>query len=134
MELSKQQIEAGIKAVMINERQHHMENQRSSQQNKSLHAALTEIAADLQQQGIERRNIVDSLEGYSAPITMEFLKEVYKTIIYTMYRVDSTTKLTTKQMVDSWDVFSKFMGENYGISYVWPSQEAKEFESYYNNN
>jgi len=134
MELSKQQIEAGIKAVMINERQHYMENQRSSQQNKSLHAALTEIAADLQQQGIERRNIVDALEGYSAPITMEFLKEVYKTIIYTMYRVDSTTKLTTKQMVDSWDVFSKFMGENYGIEYVWPSQETKEFDSYYNNN
>ena len=108
------------------------EKQRSVAQNRSLHSALTEIAADLQQQGIERRNIVDALEGYSAPITMEFLKEVYKTIIYTMYRVDSTTKLSTKQMVDSWDVFSKFMGENYGIEYNWPSEEAKQFESYYN--
>lgn len=109
------------------------EKQRSAAQNRSLHSALTEIAADLQQQGIERRNIVDALEGYEAPITMEFLKEVYKTICYTMYGKTSTTDLTTKQMVDSWEVFSKFMAENYGVTYFWPSQDAKEFESFYDN-
>lgn len=108
-----------------------MEKQRSIQQNKSLHKALTEIANDLQTQGIERRTIISNLQGYEAPITMEFLKEVYKTICYTMYGKTSTTDLTTKQMMDSWEVFSKFIAENYGVEYYWPSAEAQAFEEYY---
>lgn len=110
-----------------------MEKQRTTQQNKSLHAALTEISNDLTEKGIERRTIVQGLEGYTAPVTPQFLKEVFKTIIYTMYHKTSTTDLTTKEMVDSWDVFSKFLSEQYHCEYTWPSQESKEFESYYNN-
>lgn len=108
-----------------------MEKQRTSNQNRSLHKALTEIAEHLQEQGIERRTIIKDLQGYEAPITMEFLKEVYKTIVYTMYRQTSTADLRTKQMMDSWDVFSKFIAENYGVEYYWPSAEAQAFGEYY---
>lgn len=109
------------------------EKQRSSAQNRSLHKALTEIAFDLQSQGIDRRTIIKELEGYDAPITTEFLKEIYKTIVYTMYSLTSTSDLTTKQMMDSWDVFSKFLDERFGIEYNWPSQESQHFEEWYNN-
>lgn len=109
------------------------EKQRSSAQNRSLHKALTEISNDLTQQGIEQRTILNDLVGYTAPVTPTFLKEVFKTIVYTMYRKTSTTELTTKEMVDSWDVFSKFLGEQYGIEYTWPSQEALYWEQLVDN-
>lgn len=107
--------------------------QRTIQMNKSLHLGLTQIANDLTAQGIDRRTIIKELEGYDAPITMEFLKEIYKTIVYTMYSLTSTSDLTTKQMMDSWDVFSKFLGERFGIEYNWPSAESQNFEEWYNN-
>ena len=104
--------------------------QRSVVMNRCLHKALTEIAADLEQQGIERCTIIEDLEGYEAPITREWMKEVYKSIVYTMYRKTSTTDLSNKEMIDSWEVFSKFLSEQYGVSYTWPSQEAQYWESY----
>ena len=109
------------------------EKQRSSLMNRCLHSALTEISADLEQQGIQRRTIIEDLEGYEAPITMEWMKEVYKSIIYTMYRKTSTTELTNKEMIDSWEVFRKFLAENYGITYTWPSQEAQFWEQLADN-
>lgn len=105
---------------------------RSVVMNRCLHKALTEISADLEQQGIQRRTIIEDLEGYEAPITMEWMKEVYKSIVYTMYRKTSTTDLTNKEMIDSWEVFSKFLSESYGVSYTWPSSEAQYWESYEN--
>lgn len=106
------------------------EQQRSIKMNKCLHRALTDIANDLESQGIERRTIIEDLEGYEAPITMEWLKEVYKSVVYTMYRKTSTTDLTNKEMIDSWEVFSKFLAEQYGITYFWPSQDALYWEQY----
>lgn len=109
------------------------EKQRSTTMNRCLHKALTEIANNLSEQGIERRTIVEDLTGYEAPITMEWMKEVYKTIIYTMYRKTSTTALSNKEMIDSWEVFSKFLAENYGTAYIWPSQEAQFWEQLADN-
>lgn len=109
-------------------------SKRSIVMNRCLHRALTDIAQDLQNQGIERRTIIEDLEGYEAPITMEWMKEVYKSIVYTMYRKTSTTDLTNKEMIDSWEVFSRFLSEQYGVSYTWPSQEAQYWESYQDNN
>lgn len=106
------------------------ETKRSITMNKCLHRALTEIANDLQQQGIERRTIIEDLEGYEAPITMEWMKEVYKSIVYTMYRKTSTIDLSNKEMIDSWEVFSEFLREQYAVSYTWPSSEAQYWEQY----
>lgn len=68
--------------------------------------------------------ITRDLQGYSAPVTPSFLKEVFKTIMYTMYRKTSTTDLTTEEMTTCFDVFEKFLGETYGVSIEWPSQDA----------
>jgi len=85
---------------------------------------FTQVSQLLIEQGIDQRTIVEDLEGYSAPVTPSFLKEVFKTIMYTMYRKDSTTQLTTVEMKDCFDVFAKFLGETYGVSVEWPSQDA----------
>lgn len=108
--------------------------QRSAIENRCLHKGLTEVANQLQAQGIERKTIVEDLVGYEAPITMEFLKEIFKTIIFTMYGYTSTTQLESRQMQDSWDVLNKFMGEEYGITATWPSQEAQHLEQLEDNN
>ena len=108
------------------------ETKRSTVMNRCLHKALTEISADLEQQGIQRRTIIEDLEGYEAPITMEWMKEVYRTIVYTMYRKTSTTDLSNKEMIDSWEVFSKFLSEQYGVSYTWPSESAQYWGNYEN--
>ena len=97
--------------------------QRTITQNRALHLAFTQIATELVGQGIERKTIVDDLEGYSAPVTPEFLKEVFKTIMYTMYRKTSTTDLSTSEMTNCFDVFAHFLSENYGIDVVWPSND-----------
>ncbi len=101
-----------------------METSRTITQNRALHLAFTQISTLLVEQGIDQRTIVEDLEGYSAPVTASFLKEVFKTIMYTMYRKTSTTDLTTAEMTECYDVFDKFLGESYGVHCPWPSQDS----------
>lgn len=95
--------------------------------------AFTQISDLLVEQGIDQRTIVEDLEGYSAPVTPSFLKEVFKTIMYTMYRKTSTTDLTTEEMTTCFDVFAKFLGETYGVSIEWPSQDALAMQALLDN-
>lgn len=98
--------------------------QRTISQNRALHLAFNQVSDLLIEQGIDQRTIVQDLEGYSAPVTPEFLKQVFKTIMYTMYRKTSTSYLTTNEMTTCFDVFAKFLSENYGVSITWPSEDA----------
>ena len=98
--------------------------QRTISQSRAMHLMFNQVSTLLIEQGIDQRTIVEDLEGYSAPVTPEFLKQVFKTIMYTMYRKTSTTDLTTNEMTTSFNVFQKFLGENYGITINWPSQES----------
>lgn len=97
---------------------------RSISQNRAMHLAFQQISTLLVEQGIDRRTIVKDLDGYSAPVTPEFLKEVFKTIMYTMYTKTSTTELSTDEMTACYDVFNKFLGEQYGIDCPWPSNDS----------
>ena len=85
---------------------------------------FNQVSVQLNGAGIDQRTVVKDLEGYSAPVTPEFLKLVFKTIMWTMYRKSSTTELSSTEMTTCFDVFQKFLGETYGISVEWPSQES----------
>ena len=100
------------------------ERQRTNQQSRAMHLAFNQISQLLIEQGIDQRTIVQDLEGYSAPVTPEFLKQVFKTIMYTMYRKTSTSDLTTNEMTTCFDVFAHFLGEQYGVQVTWPSTDA----------
>ena len=97
---------------------------RTITQNRALHLGLEQASIELNGKGIDRHIVIQDLEGYSAPITPEFLKEVFKEIMWTTYRKKSTTELTTNEMTTCWDVFALFMAENYGIHLTWPSNDA----------
>lgn len=100
------------------------EKQRTISQNRALHLCFTQVSTLLVEQGIDQRTIVKDLKGYSAPVTPEFLKLVFKTIMWTMYRKDSTTMLSSSEMTNCFDVFQKFLQETYGIEVSWPSQDS----------
>ena len=100
------------------------EKQRTTLMNRSFHLAMTQISRDMVQQGIDQRMLLDSFQGYNVPVTPEFLKEVFKSIIFQLYRKTSTRDLTTSQMTESFDVLGKFLGENFGYEAVWPSMET----------
>lgn len=96
---------------------------RTISQHRALHLAFTQIATELVGQGIDQRTVIRDLKGYSAPVTPEFLKLVFKTIMYTMYRKESTTALTTAELTGCFDVFAKFLAETYNLEVIFPSDE-----------
>lgn len=106
-----------------------MEKPRTLSQSRALHLAFQQISTELVGQGIDQRTVIRDLKGYSAPVTAEFLKMVFKTIAWTMYRKDSTTQLTTAELTGCFDVLTKFLGETYGVSITFPSYDALAFET-----
>lgn len=96
--------------------------------NRSLHLLFQQVANELVAQGIDQRTIIEDLEGYDTPVTFSFMKEVWRSIMYTMYRKTSTTQLTNKEMSECYEVFHRFVAENYGINQPWPSIETLMFK------
>jgi hypothetical protein len=110
-----------------------METKRSTQVNKSMHLLFGQVSNELISQGIDRRTVILDLEGYDCPVTPQFIKEVWRSIMYTMYRKTSTTDLTNAEVKGCYEVFIKFMGENYGLSTGWPSVESLYAKDWYGN-
>jgi hypothetical protein len=108
-----------------------METKRSTQVNKSMHVLFAQVSAELVAQGIDRRTVVLDLEGYDCPVTPQFIKEVWRSIAYTMYRKTSTTDLTNAEVKGCYEVFIKFMGEQYGLTTGWPSVESLYANDWY---
>ena len=122
MELSKQQIEAGIEAVIINERE------RSTQQNKSFYKWIEEVASECEAQGVDRKTMVEDLGDANIPITGKFIKEViWFHYMVAMYGKESTAQLTTKEMTEVEKVVTLHLQENYGLQTKWPSQDDQSF-------
>lgn len=101
-----------------------MEQVRSSQVNKAMHKLFGEVANELLNQGIERRTVIEDLEGYSCPIDAAFVKEVWRSIMYTMTGKTSTTQMSNQEAQKCYDVFNRFLSDEYGIHVPWPSVEA----------
>jgi len=108
-----------------------METKRSTQVNKSMHVLFAQVSAELVSQGIDQRTVIDALAGYDCPVTPKFIKEVWRSIMYTMYRKTSTADLTNAEVKGCYEVFMKFMGENYGLTTGWPSVESLYANDWY---
>ena len=100
------------------------ESKRSAQMNKSLHLLFGQVANELLARGIERRTIMNDLQGYSCPIDAGFMKEVWRAIMYTQTGLKSTTEATNAQIKTVYETFQKFLAENYNLEAEWPSIES----------
>jgi len=97
---------------------------RTNQQNRSLHLYLNMMSLLFSDAGIDQAMTFEKFKrGFHVPVTSEFLKTVFQTISSDMYGTDRTSKLTTKQIKDVYEVFNAGMGQKFGISAPWPSKE-----------
>jgi len=97
---------------------------RTTAQNRALHLWFTLIAQELNNIGMtfEYRGI-KQLE-LNVPYTLEIVKDfIYKPIIKSMYKLDSTTKLTSQQINEVFDVVNLALAK-YDIHLPFPSIES----------
>lgn len=96
---------------------------RSNQQNKAIHVLFPQIADKCVEKGIDKKMVVENLVEFPAPVTDEFVKEVWRDISFSLYGIRSSAKLSTTQLQGTYDVFCKFWGERLQISTPFPSLE-----------
>lgn len=97
--------------------------QRTESQNKALHLYFTQLAEMLNQSGLDMRKVLKP--SINIPWTAKSIKEhLWRPIMKIQLGKDSTTELTTKEIVEVYDVINKHIGEQFGISIEFPSQES----------
>ena len=101
-----------------------IKNKRTISQNSSLHLYFDFIAEWLNELGVEfTYNGIKGVE-LSTMYTPHIVKEmIWKPIQLTLFKTDSTTKLTTDNMNKIIDILTKFFAEK-GINLQFPSIES----------
>ena len=97
---------------------------RSITQNSALHLYFTFIAYELNNLGLEFHYQGLVVENLTSRYTVNNVKEyVWKPIQRTMFNIESTTKIDTKQINQIIDVLTKFFGDR-GVVLEFPSFES----------
>jgi len=110
------------------------ENQRSIQQNKSLHKYCTTLSEQMNEAGYDQIAVLGQFnEGMRLPWTMESVKNIFREIARVMYGCESTANLDTKQIQEVYKVIDLRISEITSISVEWPSLEAMSFENIENH-
>jgi hypothetical protein len=98
-------------------------NRRTDQQNKALHKFFELVSDEMNEQGIGISTIMDSLkEGVDIFPTPEFIKEVWRLFQKALLKKESTTQLTTDEIDKIYELFTKWLGEKFGIYIQFPSE------------
>jgi hypothetical protein len=96
---------------------------RTQQQNKALHVYFTLISYQLNELGSEFSYVGLNNNSFALRYTPEIVKEfIFKPIMFTMFELKSTTKLTTIQINEMIDIITKFFADK-GIVMEFPSIE-----------
>ena len=97
---------------------------RTSRQNSALHKYFEFISNELNDLGLEFQHNGLNDNVFSMRYTPTLVKEfVWRPIQLTLFNIESTTKLDTKQMNEVIDVITKFFGDR-GIVLPFPSIES----------
>ena len=100
---------------------------RSTLQNASLHLFCKMVADGLNEQGQtwKYEHIITG-KIVEVPFSMYLVKDyIWRPIQITLFDKTTTTKLTTSEINQIVDVINLHLGENFGLSFVWPSKETK---------
>ena len=99
--------------------------QRTSQQNRAMHLLFTQIAEELNNQGIEKKTVVEILEKYSTvPWNLITVKElIWRTLQQGLLLKRSTTELTKEEIDQVYDVLNREIFVPFGIELEFPSSE-----------
>lgn len=99
--------------------------QRTRQQNKSIHLGCQQIANYLVENNITLQEAFVNLEIRP---TMESIKGVFRQIAHAKYGVESTKDLEKKQVDEVWEDLSKALSESTGVYFGFPSIESESLE------
>lgn len=106
------------------------EKQRTIQQNRSLHKYAELLATALREAGYEDMRTV--IKVPISPTKGNVKEEMIKPVMNAMFpEIESTAKLTTKQMQDLYEQMNLFTSERLGVSVEWPSEEPPPWEKLY---
>ena len=101
-----------------------IERARTTKQNKSLHKYCQRIADGMNDSGTTHRDLVGSFkEGFSLPVTMHMIKDIFREVGKAMYKKESTADLTTVEIQEVYRVVDQRFSEITGVSAPWPSLE-----------
>jgi hypothetical protein len=78
---------------------------RTQKQNNALHSTIAELRIKLNESGFSYKEFLAKNKELEVLWTNENIKELFKTVIKAMYKKHSTTKLTTTEIQEAWQVF-----------------------------
>lgn len=100
------------------------EQQRTRQQNKSLHKYCTLLAEELNNHGVSMKAFISDI---FVDHTMESVKSLFRAIAEKKYGKTSTASFTTKQIKEVYEEVNRHTSQ-FGISIAWPSREAEAWD------
>jgi len=99
---------------------------RSTLQNSSLHLWLSMIAHEANNMGLTLQNLVEKVQKIEIRPSTENLKEIFvKPYIKSAYNLDSTTKMNTEQLNETYDAMNKLFSYYWHISIPFPCDENR---------
>jgi len=101
-----------------------MDNQRTLTQNRALHKYFTLVAQEARNNGVSVKMMLDRMPDADIPLTPQIIKEIWKLFQNNILGKNHTAELTTKEIDEVFEPFSKFLAENYDIVLPFPSFEA----------
>lgn len=101
--------------------------QRTNQQSKALHLFFKHLAEELNSAGLDMRIVLKP--SYQIWWTPESIKEnIWKPVQEAMYKKQSTTELTKKEIDKVYEQINQLLAEKWGVSVPFPSNEPPLLE------
>jgi len=98
------------------------ESKRTLTQNAAIHKYFEIVASAFRQAGIDSKVIFN--EQVDVPVTAGVIKEgLWRPVQNALLEKQSTTKLTTKEVSEIYDIVNKHLGEKFGIHVPFPSHD-----------
>jgi len=105
-----------------------MEQQRTSNQNRSIHLWCTMLAQALNEAGLDQRKVLKP--SIAIPWTPTAIKsQIWKPIQEAQLGKESTTQLTTAQVSEVYETINRHLGQTFGIHCPFPSEEGRHLSS-----
>jgi hypothetical protein len=81
---------------------------RTKRQNDSIHLYCTQLAEAMNEAGYDLKTIVEMIVKAGVPLTKDNVKEtIWKPIQMSMFTIDSTTALDTKQVSEVYETINR---------------------------
>ncbi len=100
---------------------------RTSQQRKAIEVYCSMMAKGLNDAGLDMQTTLAT--AASIPWTQASIKEnVWRQIQIALFDKKSTTRLFTNEVTKVYEVMNRHMGENHGVSMLFPSYDGREYK------